>query len=283
MLVLWMLLPSLDFLVKFESPSSHPKKFPKLNPLFNVRKVFVPDTNCVFLAADLGKAELFGYLAYAGDKEKIEKLHSGIDIHLETAAQILEIDQSEVSYEQRAIVGKFSNFSLGYGGGWHMFMEKVNKDSDLTGLSVDAATSKMVVNRWRAINPLTVAWWQKVKDEVYEKGFLTNVYGRKRIFLGATNKGNDIIAHLPQSTIADQLNHALVRLFKQHDPHDLSILLQVHDEILVQCSTSKWMKVAKMIKKCMTKKLVINGIDVHIPVELSVGFHNWGEMKEIRI
>jgi len=262
---------------------TNPKKFPKLNPLFNVRKIIVPDPNCVFLAADLGKAELFGYLAYAGDHEKIKKLHDGVDIHLETAAAILGIDQAQVSYEQRAILGKFTNFSLGYGGGWKMLQEKINKDTDLHGLSISAKMSKFAVDEWRKINPKTVRWWPEVKREVYEKGYLINAYGRKRIFLSNSGAGNDIIAHQPQSTIADHLNHGLVRLYERYDPEDLRIMLQVHDEILVQTKQLGWMRVAKHIKKCMTFSIVINDIEVNIPVELSVGFKNWGEMKEISV
>ena len=262
---------------------TNPKKFPKLNPLFNVRKIIVPDPGCVFIAADLGKAELFGYLAYAGDHEKIAKLHSGCDIHLETASAILGVSESQVSYAQRAIQGKFANFSLGYGGGWQMFRDKVNKDSDLTGLSISAAQSKSVVDGWRAINPLTVRWWDEVKAEANRDGYLVNAYGRKRIFLSNGGSGNDVIAHQPQSTIADHLNHALVRLYDQHDPHDLRIMLQVHDEILVMCPKAKWLRVARIMKRVMTQPLIINGIEIHIPVEVSVGFENWGTMREIKV
>jgi len=262
---------------------TNPKKFPKLNPLFNVRKIIVPDPDCVFVAADLGKAELFGYLAYAGDSEKIEKLHAGVDIHLETAAHILGIAESEVSYEQRAILGKFPNFSLGYGGSWQMLMNKINKDSDLHGLSINAKTARLAVDGWRDLNYLTVRWWENVKREARSKGFLVNAYGRKRIFLSNSGAGNDIIAHQPQSTIADHLNHALVRLYKAHDPTALRIMLQVHDEILVQCPKVSWLRVAKIMKDVMTHPLSINGIEVNIPVEVSVGFESWGDMKEIKV
>jgi len=262
---------------------TNPKKFPKLNPLFNVRKIIIPDPGHVFLAADLGKAELFGYLAYANDTEKLDQLHAGLDIHLETASQILQIPPEDVTYEQRSINGKFPNFALGYGGGWQMFMEKVNKDSDLTGLSVSASQSKQVVDRWREINPKTVRWWDAVKREAREKGYLINSYGRKRIFLGSGGSGNDIIAHQPQSDIADHLNHALVRLYEQFDPSDLRIMLQVHDEILVQTPIKGWIKVAKQIKQCMTHPLKINNITINIPVEVSVGFKSWGSMRPVSV
>jgi DNA polymerase I len=259
------------------------KKYPKLNPLFNVRTCVVPDPGYVLLAADYGKAELFAYLAYAGDKERIAKLHAGVDLHAETAAAICGCSVEELTYEQRQVQGKFPNFSLGYGGGWQMFMGKVNKDSDLTGISVDAKTSKSTVNGWRRINPKTTRGWDTMKMEVAEKGYLVNAYGRKRIFLGKGGSGNDVIAQNPQSTIADHVNYSIVSLFEEHDPHDLLYQLQVHDEILAQAPIKSWMKAARIMKEKMSRPLVINGIEINIPVEVSVGFKNWGEMKAVEL
>ncbi len=260
---------------------TNPNKYPKLNPLFNVRSIIIPDPGYCFLAADLGKAELFAYLAYAGDHERIKILHSGEDLHSHTAARIIGVDILDLTYEQRAL-GKFANFSLGYGGGWKMFMGKVNKDADLTGISIDAKTSKQLVDGWRRINTKTVAWWDQVKAEVRSKGILINVYGRRRVFLGREDSsGNDWIAFLPQSTIADHLNASLVAIYERHDPSLLQLMLQVHDEILVQAKLGTEARVAAIMQAEMQRPLWINGIRIDIPVEVSVGYENWGNMKEL--
>lgn len=261
----------------------NPGKFPKLNPLFNARRCLRPDPGKVLLAADLGKAELFAYLAEARDTERIAMLHRGEDLHAKTAADIFKKQMSDVTYEERAVGGKFPNFALGYGGGWQMFQGKVNKDADLTGISVDAKTAKMVVYGWRRINPATTAWWEEVKREAGQSGQLTNAYGRLRRFIGKRGAGNDVIAFLPQSNIADHLNHAMVRLYEKHDPHDLEILLQVHDEILVQCDATEWRRVARIMQRVMSRPLTINGIVVNIPVEVSIGRESWGELEEIEL
>jgi len=260
---------------------TNPKKYPKLNPLFNVRNIIVPDPGHCFLAADLGKAELFAYLAYAGDHAKIDLLHAGQDLHSITAADVLNIGLGDLSYEQRAL-GKFANFSLGYGGGWRMFMSKVNKDADLTGISIDAKTSKQFVEGWRGINSASVRWWEQVKAEVRRCGILTNVYGRRRVFLGREDSaGNDWIAFLPQSTIADHLNSSLVSIYARHDPGLLQLMLQVHDEILVQVPLGSEHKAARVMRAEMERPLRINGIEVRIPVDVSAGYKSWGTMEEL--
>ena len=260
---------------------TNPKKYPKLNPLFNVRSIIVPDPGYCFLAADLRAAELFAYLAYAGDHEKIDMLHSGKDLHAIVAADVLGVRLGDLSYEQRAL-GKFSNFSLGYGGGWRMFLSKVNKDADLTGISIDAKAAKHFVDGWRSINTKAVAWWDWVKAEVHSKGVLTNVYSRRRVFLGREDSsGNDWIAFLPQSTIADHLNSSLVSIYERHDPQRLQLMLQVHDEVLVQVPLGTEQQVARVLKAEMERPLEINGMRVKIPVEVSVGYESWGTMKEL--
>ena len=261
---------------------TNPKKFPKLNPLYNVRSIIVPDDGCCFIAADYAAAELYAYLAEAGDHERIEMLHAGEDLHAATAAHILDVDVANLSYEQRALAGKFPNFALGYGGGWMMLKGKINKDADLTGISIDAKLAKHIVAEWRAINPLVVAWWERVKAQVQSTGVLTNAYGRRRVFLGrADSSGNDWIAFLPQSNIADHLNHSLVSIYERYDPKLLQVMLQVHDEILMQVKLGDEERAARIVKAEMQRPLSISGIEVRIPVEVSVGYKNWGEMVEM--
>ena len=263
---------------------TNPKKFPSLNPLFNVRKIIIPDPGHCFVAADYSAAELYAYLAEAGDHERIEMLHAGEDLHAHTAAHILDVDIKDLTYEQRALGGKFPNFALGYGGGWQMLKGKINKDSDLTGISVDAKMAKHIVDEWRAINPKVVRWWQQLRNEVSSGGVLTNAYGRRRIFLGRKDSaGNDWIAFLPQSNIADHLNHSLNAIYFRHDPKLLQVMLQVHDEILTQTKIGNEYKVAKVLRAEMQRPLVINEIEVKIPVEVSVGYENWGTMKEMKL
>ena len=252
-----------------------PKKTARLDKLYNVRQCIIADPGCVLVAADLSQAELYAYLAYAGDRIKLSRLVAGEDLHSEIAAAIYGIKLEEVNRRTHRVVGKFANYSLGYGGGWRMFLGKVNKDADLTGVSISAELAKKSVDTWRRLNPKTVRWWREVEDEVRRKGYLVNAFGRKRIFL--KHKPNEIIANLPQSTIADHLNAALARVYKRYDPWLLQVMLQVHDEIVVQATETKARQAAKAVQAEMSVPLRINEIDLNIPVDVSFGV-NWGEM-----
>ena len=211
----------------------------------------------------------------------LDKLYSGIDLHTEMAADSFGISVAEVDPTMRTI-GKFANFSLGYAGGWKMFQGKVNKDADITGVSIDAKTAKMVVDAWRKKNSKTVKWWGDVERQVREKGYLTNAYGRKRIFIDKSNV-NAMIAYLPQSTVADHLNGILITVDKELDGEEYQYLLQVHDEILGQAPKRCYLRSAKRLLTLMSKPVRINNLDVPIPADVSVSRTNWAEMREVKV
>jgi DNA polymerase-1 len=253
-----------------------PKKTARLDPLYNVRQCIVADPGCVLIAADLQQAELYAYLAYSGDIRKLARLGAGEDLHSEIAAAIYGIPLSDVDRKTHRVVGKFANYSLGYGGGERMFLGKVNKDADLTGVSISAKLAKTAVETWRRMNPKVVRWWRETENAVRKHGYLVNAFGRKRVFL--KQNPNEIIAFLPQSTIADHLNGALARVYERFDPWLLQVMLQVHDEILVQVPEAKAEQAAKALRSEMEQPLYINAIKLNIPVDVSFGV-NWGEMK----
>lgn len=260
------------------------KILPKFFPLLNIRECIVPAPGNCLICADLSGAELWTYLAYAGDTAKIDMLLAGEDLHRLTASQIYDIEPAAVTKVQRT-VGKFANFSLGYRGGWRMFLSKVNKDADLTGVAIDAKLAKAAVAGWQALNPLTVAWQQSVEDEARSKGELTNAYSRKRVCYGTVQRGGarDLIAFLPQSTIADHLNAGLVRVWHDLDGAGCELRLQVHDEVVLECKLDRWLSVATKLKRLLERPLTVNGITFTIPVEVSMSSQSWAHVEEVKV
>lgn len=259
-----------------------PKKVAKLDALYEVRNVIVPPAGQVFLEGDLKQAESIATAAYAGDWAKVERLMHA-DEHSLLAARIFSIPVEQVNKETHRQLGKMANHGLNYGVGWKTFMEGVNKDADITGISIDAKMAKKVIAAWQAMNPKTVRWWQEVKNEVARCGSLTNCFGRKRIFLNANTAGNDLIAYLPQSTIADLLNTALVRLFQFEQAHSFRIVLQIHDAILLEAPAASWPAVARILHDTMLIPLEIGGRQLTVPVDISMSGKSWGEMKGVEL
>lgn len=260
-----------------------PKKTARADALYNVRQTIVPDPGMVFVEGDLSQAEIYATCLYAGDWAKINRMLEGSDEHRRLAAELYGVKPADVTPSQRAI-GKASNHGCNYGLGWHTFMDKLNKEADLTGITISAKESKAAVDAFRRLNPKTVAWWGHIEREIRTKGYLTNCYGRKRIFLDREGAGNDAVAFLPQSTIADHLNISLVRAFHKLDEAGLfTILLQVHDAILGQAPEGKWRQVARVLKTTMEHPLTYEGRTVTIPADVSVSSVSWGDMKAVAL
>lgn len=262
-----------------------PKATAKLDPLYNVRACLTPDPGMILLEADFSQAELYAYLAFAGDWKKIERLKSGEDLHRLTASKIYSSDPSSVSGPER-IVGKFANYGLGYGAGWKTFRESVNHRADITGVTIDAPTARRAVEVWRKMNRRTVEWWDRIEDEMRTSGQLRNPFGRVRTLIDRSGRAlNSAISWLPQSTVADALNHGLKRVYYDLDPEagsgEFELLLQVHDSVVGQCPIGEWRKVVETVRGLMTRPVEINGRSVPIPVEIEVSSRSWAEVREI--
>ena len=259
-----------------------PKKVAALDPLYEVRNCIVPSPGHVLIEGDLSQAEALATAAYANDWPKVDRLlHS--DEHSLLAGRIFGLEPQAVDRKKHRPIGKFANHGLNYGAGWKTFMENVNKDADITGIAIDAKMAKRVIAAWQAVNPKTVRWWELAKREAADKGYLVNCFGRKRIFLNLNTAGNDIIAYLPQSTIADLLNAALVRLYALEAKHGFRIVLQIHDAVLVEAPASRWLAVARLMQQTMAMPMEINGRQLTVPVDISMSGKSWGSMKEVKL
>ena len=259
-----------------------PKKMGRLDPLYEVRNCIVPTPGYVFIEGDLKLAEALATAAYASDWAKVDRLLHA-DEHTALAARIYGIPEADVDKATHRQIGKMANHSLNYGSGWLTFMEAVNKDADITGLSIDAKMAKRIIAAWQQMNPKTVRWWDEVKRTVAATGELTNCFGRRRIFLAQGGTGNDQIAYLPQSTIADLLNTALVRLFAKEVEHGFRIVLQIHDAILVEAPAAAWLPVARCLRDTMLLPMSIGGRQLTVPVDVSMGRECWGRMSEVKL
>lgn len=258
-----------------------PKKTAKLDPLYDVRTVLVPDPGYILLEGDLSQAEARATSAFAGDARTLDLFASGGDIHRITAASIFRCRVEEVSAAQRQL-GKMCRHALNYGMGWKRFLEAVNSDAELTGISISARDAKAIVEAYHRLNPCLVQWWHQVEDEVRRKGFLVNPFGRKLIFVDQSDT-NSAIAFLPQSTIADHLNQRLVAIFNALDPKPFQVLLQVHDAVLGQTKPTGWLVTAKALKRLLESAVRINHADLLIPVDVSASSQSWGEMKRVAV
>jgi len=282
-----------SFLEHSTNLQNQPKKVAMLDPLYNTRRCFVPRKGYVFIEGDLKAAEAFATAAYSADDELLERMHSGENIHTWTAHHIFRIPIEQID-KRRYQLGKVSRHALNYGMGYDFevwrplqrqqtFYNEVNGDADLTGITISHDEAREIVYGYHDLTQSLPPWWKSIKTILANKGYLINVYGRRRDFFG--RQGNhatlkEAIAYLPQSTIADHLNHRLLALFEKEQRVGFEMLLQIHDAILVQCPQKNAKRVAAIMKATLEHEIEINYRKVLIPAEISVG-GNWAEMETV--
>ena len=260
-----------------------PKKTAAASPLYNVRECIIPSEGMVFLEVDLSQAEARAVAGYAKDHETLAVFNTpGSDIHRWTAAKIFKVAEEEVTKSQRHL-GKMARHALNYGMGWRLFKERINKDADITGVSVTAARAREVVEGYHEDNPKLLQWWKQIYDEVMATNQLTNCFGRRREFHSPSPRPTDINAYLPQSTVADILNNALGVILDKLDPWLVKIVHQVHDSVLMECKKEDLMDAARAVVDIVGCTLDLDGVEVAFPADAEWSEESWGRMKTLQL
>jgi DNA polymerase-1 len=118
-----------------------------------------------------------------------------------------------------------------------------------------------------------------VRSQLERSRTLVTPFGRKRIFFNRWSDSTlkEGLAYIPQSTVADIVNQALITLHNSWgEKKDRHLLLQVHDSILVQAKEDVLEEVIQEIKKALTVPVEINGRFMVIPSDFKIGL-NWGD------
>lgn len=289
-------------------PTNRGSNLQNVPTLVHVRAQFISDDGMVFGYADLKQAESLVVSHLSGDPEML-RLHSpefeatGGDGHKYVAAYLFNKRIEDITKEERYI-GKRSRHSLNYHLGPLKFMTKINADAQDTGVSITLQQAKIFIQKYLALHPYLITWWDEIRDELHQRRRLDNLLGRPHIFF---DRPDSIIpeatAFKPQSTVADVLNIGLVRSLGGRVPYDTMAqaerfasiaeelydlnyqpILQVHDAIGYQAPEANFDRVTKLLLDCMAVDITINrrGVEpyqIQIPVDVKAGY-NWGEFDE---
>ena len=241
------------------------------------------DDDHVLIEMDLSQAESRVVAYRSRDTNLINDYNNGIDIHVQTAANIFQMIMDLVSKTQR-YTGKRVNHAANYDMRAKKFSAVYNKDAaeNKVGL-IDVETAARFMQRHHTKHPAIRSIYHKeLIEEVSKDKTLYNLWGRRVIFherLGA-DLYRDAFGWYPQSTVGDLTNEIFRRIA---DKIILEVMNQGHDSLLVQ-THKRYVNDAIM---CMWKAsripLTIEGKTLVIPVDFKVGTH-WGpEMKELEV
>ncbi|MHB8244800.1 MAG: DNA polymerase I [Acidimicrobiales bacterium] len=234
-----------------DQPNLH--NIPARSPLGRqFREAFIPGPGCELMVADYDQIELRVIAHLAEDPGLVEAFRSGVDIHNVTAQRVFGVDASGVTPTMRARA-KMVSYGLAYG------MEAYGLSQRLA-IAVDEATA--ILNQYFAAFPNVKAYMNRTVAEARARGYTETLFGRRRYLpeLGSSNFQVRQAAERQamnagiQGLAADIFKVALVRLDQAIVERRLAsrIVLQVHDEIVVEATLSESSQIAELMTEVMT-------------------------------
>ncbi len=237
------------------------------------RKVFLPMDGCVFLDSDYSQIELRLLAHLSNDEALIGAYKMGEDIHAITASQVFNVPFDEVTPELRRSA-KAVNFGIIYG------MSAFGLGQDL---GIERWQAKEYIDKYFKTYPAIKAYLDNLVQSAKDKGYAETMYGRRRPIpelkssnFNQRNFGERAAMNSPiQGTAADIIKIAAVRVFYALRDAGLKsrIVLQVHDELLVETYMEEEEQVSKILKSEMEGAA---NLKVKLLVEVNKG-SNWDE------
>ncbi len=236
-----------------------------------IRKVFVPKEGFVLMDADYSQIELRVLASMSGDQQLIEAYQQDADIHRITASKVFHVPQEEVTSLQRRNA-KAVNFGIVYG-------------ISSFGLSQDLSISKKeaaeYIEKYFETYPGIKAFLDKCVQSAKEKGYSVTMLGRRRPVpeLSSDNFmqrsfGERVAMNAPiQGTAADIIKIAMVRVDERlrKEGFRSRLILQVHDELLVETAMEEIEQVREILRAEMRQAAKLS---VELEIDLSYG-DNW--------
>ena len=208
---------------------------------------------------------------YGQTKEYRAENH--LDIHTQTASDMLQIPIDQVTPDQRTI-GKVLRHANNYSAGPAVTAHKL-------GCAIKEA--KTLNQLYHNICPQLSIWHTLIRNELQKTMTLTNLLGRSHRFL---DRWGDTLfrsaySYKPQSTVGELLNNSLVKFYKNYGK-DRTIILQLHDAmyILSPLGEDNRSESIEMLREAMTYPLEHSGEEFIIDIDFAVG-QSWGELEEI--
>ena len=247
------------------------------------RKMYTAPSGHVYLQADYKQAEAvvsaYEMLDYpiiqlfkdAFGLSTSECKEKNLDIHKLTAARNFRIPVEKVTKELREI-GKTIRHATTYSAGPSVLSVR---------LGCTLSQAKALLEDYHNGCPQLKMWHLKIQEQLRQTRTLTNLLGRKHKFLRPW--GDDLFrsaySYIPQSTVGDLLNLALIRLYENYGD-DLEIALQLHDAIYVIVPEEIINWAAMVMKQCMLIPLISShGTKYYVDVDFKVG-PSWGVMED---
>ena len=240
-----------------------------------IRKAFKALEGNIFIDADYSQIELRILAHISKDENMKQAFLNGEDIHKQVASKVFDVPLDNVTKEQRA-AAKAVNFGIVYGISGFGLAEQ---------LGISRKKAENYINQYLEKYEGVKAFMSNIVEEAKEKGYVETLYHRRRYIpeLSSNNYmvrqfGTRAAMNTPiQGTAADIMKIAMIKVFDKLREEKLNakLILQIHDELLIECKMEEKVKVKQILKDCMEQ-----AVQLDIPLEVEVSeANNWYELK----
>lgn len=240
-----------------------------------VRKVFKPEKGKIYLDADYSQIELRVLASISGDEHMIEAFKEGKDIHKQAASKVFKTPIEEVTKEQRSNA-KAVNFGIVYGISDFGLGEQ---------LGIGRKKAKQYIEEYLEQYAGIKQFMENITEQAKEQGYVETLFHRRRYIpeLKSNNYmvrqfGARVAMNTPiQGTAADIMKIAMIKVYNEIKSRKLKskIILQVHDEMMVETPIEEKKEMINIMKKCMESA---TKLEVPLIAEISDA-ENWYECK----
>lgn len=241
-----------------------------------IREAFVPEDGWVFISADWSQIELRVLAHISEDPELIRAFNEDIDLHTQTAAKIYDVNENDVTREQRD-VGKTVNFATVYGQGATALGRQ---------LGIPRKEAKAMIEKYFTVYSEVKNWIEETVEDANMTGYVETIIGRRRYIpeLKSNNYmdkayGERVAANTPiQGSAADICKIAMIKIAKAFEDANLQtrMMVQIHDELLFESLPDECEQSLKIIRECMEDP----GEDVRLCVPLKVDIGTGGSWAQ---
>ena len=240
-----------------------------------VRKIFKPEQGKIYIDADYSQIELRILASMSEDKQMIQAFKEGEDIHKQAASKVFKTPIEEVTKEQRSNA-KAVNFGIVYGISDFGLGEQ---------LGISRKKAKQYIDEYLSEYIGIKDFMEQTTEKAKETGYVETQFNRRRYIpeLKSNNYmvrqfGARVAMNTPiQGTAADIMKIAMINVYKEIKSRNLKskIVLQVHDEMMIEAPTEEIEEIKNIIKEKME-----NAIKLKVPLIAEVSeAENWYECK----
>ena len=241
----------------------------------NIRKAFKPKDGNIYIDADYSQIELRVLAHISQDENMLAAFKNGEDIHKQAASKVLNIPIEEVTKEQRSSA-KAVNFGIVYG---------ISDFGLANQLGVSNKQAKEYITQYLEKYSGIKHFMDDIVESAKNKGYVETLFHRRRYVpeLKSNNYmirqfGSRVAMNTPiQGTAADIMKLAMKNVYKElkKSKLDAKLILQIHDELLIEVKMEDKEKAKDILKKSMVEAAKLS---IPLEVEVSEGT-NWYEVK----